>query len=548
MFCNAQAATKESNDGDGSMRHEHGPVVDGEANNEMKPNGKVTTAAAAAMPAAMQPKSNEIFSSAADLVTNTKADDASELEAKEQYVAKADCPSTLRNAEQTNSPVLLSVSLPSESQPGTAMISPPTPLILRDDAVKDSTSYIPFSSGTPASRDDVGLYHLMNAACRKSAAAAPLHDDTSQLLSSDEMGKSMPMSTSNEEPGTKKPTASEISANQSLQVINQGSPAMNESSQTKADSASDPSKLAYQLSYEPTTSTTNPTLQSLSSFIPSNSSHERRGSGFLLMAAEAMERTESREKAIRHAAMQIAAASSETVDNAAAAAAHTMSSPSDYSARLQQVFEMPSLRADQLSTTSTRDYTQQQQQPIAWSMTAPLVEPKKSPPKSIAKPKSYDTDLLPSGRPRPPPQKHVYHDYASVYDPSMDADGNSQSRKKTGGVTQPFPDKLMAMLDQETIDHPEVVSWLPHGRAFLVRKPKVFTTDIMPIYFRQSKLTSFQRQLNLCKFVSYVVLHHSIGMLSLFLIHTMLDGFRRITQGADGGAYVSYILLQISNF
>jgi hypothetical protein len=32
----------------------------------------------------------------------------------------------------------------------------------------------------------------------------------------------------------------------------------------------------------------------------------------------------------------------------------------------------------------------------------------------------------------------------------------------------------------EGTENVEIVSWLPHGRAFLVRKPKEFTEVIMP--------------------------------------------------------------------
>ena len=57
-----------------------------------------------------------------------------------------------------------------------------------------------------------------------------------------------------------------------------------------------------------------------------------------------------------------------------------------------------------------------------------------------------------------------------------------------------FPDKLHEMLLNESSDDPAsaIVSWLPHGRAFIVRKPKEFTTEIMPkyVFFRMCILVS----------------------------------------------------------
>mmetsp|Transcript_7970 Transcript_7970/g.11442 ORF Transcript_7970/g.11442 Transcript_7970/m.11442 type:complete len:295 (-) Transcript_7970:46-930(-) len=77
-----------------------------------------------------------------------------------------------------------------------------------------------------------------------------------------------------------------------------------------------------------------------------------------------------------------------------------------------------------------------------------------------------------------------------------------------------FPETLYNMLEEVSLssDEASIVSWMPHGRAFRVHKPKKFVSTIMVHKFRQTKWPSFQRQLH-------------------------LYGFRRITQGVDKGAY-----------
>lgn len=66
----------------------------------------------------------------------------------------------------------------------------------------------------------------------------------------------------------------------------------------------------------------------------------------------------------------------------------------------------------------------------------------------------------------------------------------------------PFLLKLHEMLDDvEKTGNDHIVSWLPHGKAFRVHKPKAFVQKIVPQYFKQSKYKSFQRQLYIYGFV-----------------------------------------------
>lgn len=93
-------------------------------------------------------------------------------------------------------------------------------------------------------------------------------------------------------------------------------------------------------------------------------------------------------------------------------------------------------------------------------------------------------------------------------------DSNDQGRSiAKGGVTTPFPWKLHIMLDaMDKTGDKSIVCWQPHGRAFMVHKPKAFVQEVMSHFFNQTKYASFQRQLN-------------------------LYGFSRLSHGPDKGAY-----------
>jgi len=80
-----------------------------------------------------------------------------------------------------------------------------------------------------------------------------------------------------------------------------------------------------------------------------------------------------------------------------------------------------------------------------------------------------------------------------------------------------FPLKLMKLLSQDDLQ--EYISWLPHGRAFLIHRPHAFLNDVVMANFKMTKFRSFTRQLNIW-------------------------GFKRIDHGRDVGAYYHELFLR----
>lgn len=79
------------------------------------------------------------------------------------------------------------------------------------------------------------------------------------------------------------------------------------------------------------------------------------------------------------------------------------------------------------------------------------------------------------------------------------------SYPRTGkrGVPQQFPRRLYLMLESEaklkitSSDHRDIISWSDSGKAFRITNTAAFASEVLPKYFRTSKFSSFQRNLNL---------------------------------------------------
>eukprot|EP00588_Corethron_pennatum_P015378 CAMPEP_0194280816 /NCGR_PEP_ID=MMETSP0169-20130528/18929_1 /TAXON_ID=218684 /ORGANISM="Corethron pennatum, Strain L29A3" /LENGTH=588 /DNA_ID=CAMNT_0039025685 /DNA_START=65 /DNA_END=1831 /DNA_ORIENTATION=- len=152
--------------------------------------------------------------------------------------------------------------------------------------------------------------------------------------------------------------------------------------------------------------------------------------------------------------------------------------------------------------------------------------------------------------PKPGNRLRVKHDYVDYSGSSFESNTLPPPRSSKAKALKTkrlnFTEKLHLMLEQVEVqmcpnDEPpppssidgttppavpgkmcsSIISWQPHGRCFVVHSPDRFVKSILPQFFDQSKLTSFQRQLN-------------------------LYGFRRITNRAspDVGAYYHELFLR----
>mmetsp|Transcript_1942 Transcript_1942/g.2177 ORF Transcript_1942/g.2177 Transcript_1942/m.2177 type:complete len:455 (+) Transcript_1942:275-1639(+) len=117
--------------------------------------------------------------------------------------------------------------------------------------------------------------------------------------------------------------------------------------------------------------------------------------------------------------------------------------------------------------------------------------------------------------------QHSYTDRSNdILDNLTASDENIIRLYREDSVGGPFPIKLQIVLKvTEQLGQQHIISWLPHGRSFMIHRPREFEEEIMGKFFKQTKLTSFRRQLN-------------------------LYDFQRITHGRDAGSYYHELFLR----
>ena len=83
------------------------------------------------------------------------------------------------------------------------------------------------------------------------------------------------------------------------------------------------------------------------------------------------------------------------------------------------------------------------------------------------------------------------------------------SRSQSQDVST-FPSKLHLILSTSSFRN--IIVWLPHGRSWRLIKPQMFEDEVIPLFFRQTSLSSFMRQVKVW-------------------------GFRRVNEGPDRDSF-----------
>jgi hypothetical protein len=138
------------------------------------------------------------------------------------------------------------------------------------------------------------------------------------------------------------------------------------------------------------------------------------------------------------------------------------------------------------------------------------------------------------------PSPTVNDDEASIDDQSNMS--NTATTAATNSATAAFPFKLRDMLntaEREGFSH--IVSWELNGQAFKVHRPVEFVSDVMPNFFRQTKLKSFQRQVRVSP--AFTTVSHTSAASSTLFYHCRLTNLL-----ATHFKFLQYVMLLGSHY
>ena len=107
------------------------------------------------------------------------------------------------------------------------------------------------------------------------------------------------------------------------------------------------------------------------------------------------------------------------------------------------------------------------------------------------------TELVECSQPPPSSARNDLIDHRTTVSDDEDRNRRINNKSKQREI---FPQRLMEILSDTSLS--EVVSWLPHGRSFVIIRPDIFTDDVLPRYLppidsrASTKYPSFTRKLN----------------------------------------------------
>lgn len=174
----------------------------------------------------------------------------------------------------------------------------------------------------------------------------------------------------------------------------------------------------------------------------------------------------------------------------------------------------------------------------ASSSLAPVIVTKPSPPPAIVRHAITPPPSPPrkgrKGSAKKSKSKRAHKKKPSSSSSSLSKHSKKNKSKSSSGVaagkaprTRPdiFPQRLLRVLSDPAVR--QIITWLPHGRSFVILRPDLFADSVLPAHFPESK----------SKCGSSSKSSKSVSKYSSFTRKLNRWGFRQINKGPESGAF-----------